>query len=546
LRVRGISDSFIINHLFMSPVEVRQIDPALPEALEGAKPENLWAIFNALRQIPRETGNEGEVVAFVAKWAQENGFEYAIDEAAGEGKGFGNICVKVPGSPGCEEKPSVCLQGHLDMVCEKPKDSGIDFTTHAIQVERDPADSDWLRSEGKGTTLGADNGIGVAAAMAVATDPTVGHPPLELLFTIDEEGGLNGVFGMDVGRLGLESATMINLDTEEFAELYIKTAGGQDVSGTMPVERIASEEVPEGKYLEISIDKMAGGHSGVYIHENRGNVILAMREFLQSLVEQYGDAVQLVSFNGGTRRNVIPSSASAVIFVSKEELVGAVEEQARSFEEVLRGRYKFDPGDPIVVKAEVTNRSSIEVNAVRQETRDKVLNVLGEVGGLSGVVENDPNIPGLVQTSMNTATIRTFGDAWQLGLNIRSSVDERLEAHTGLARQALERGGMEAAVSGRYPGWSADADSELVRRAAEACDEPTKVKGIHAGLETGFLVNAVGAKIGQTVQAVSMGPTIKDPHSVDERVHIPSVEKFYRQLGRLMGMYAVQAWPSGR
>jgi dipeptidase D len=476
--------------------------------LDKLEPRLIWKHFDAIRQIPRPSKHEERIAEHVMNWARSQGLEVKRD-------GTGNVVVKVPATPGHEKAPVIILQGHLDMVPEKNSDVAFDFMKDAIQVR---VVGDYVYATG--TTLGSDNGVGVAAAMAVAEDRKAVHGPLELLFTIDEETGLTGAMELD-SKL-LKGRTLINLDTEEDAALYIGCAGGADTHATFTVSR---EEALSGALpVRISVRGLRGGHSGVDIHENRGN---ALKFLLRTLNALRGKGIEfgIVSLAGGSKHNAIPREADAVLRISRDA-ESAVAAEVDEYARVLKEEYgEVDPNQRlefVALKDEEGNRKVW----IRFDN-DRVLDAL--LACPHGVLAMSRAVPGLVETSNNLAVVNTEGDSVKVTTSSRSSVMPSLKATTEQVGAAFRLGGAAVEQRDGYPGWKPNPESPVLKTALRVYEREFKkqpaVKAIHAGLECGL----IGEKY-PGMDMVSMGPQIESPHSPDERVQISTVDRFYTFL----------------
>lgn len=476
--------------------------------LDKLEPRLIWKHFDAIRQIPRPSKHEERIAEHVVNWAKSHGLEVKRD-------GAGNVLVKVPATPGHEKAPVIVLQGHLDMVPEKNSDVAFDFEKDAIQVR---VVGDYVYATG--TTLGSDNGVGVAAAMAVAEDQKAVHGPLELLFTIDEETGLTGAMQLD-NKL-LAGRILINLDTEEDAALYIGCAGGADTHATFTVSR---EDALKGTIpVRVSVRGLRGGHSGVDVHENRGN---ALKFLLRTLNALQGKGIEfgIVSLAGGSKHNAIPREADAVIRISKGNESAAVA-AVDSFARVLKEEFgEIDPGQ----RVECVTLEDREENRkvwIRFDN-DRVLDAL--LACPHGVLGMSRAVPGLVETSNNLAVVTTEGNTVKVTTSSRSSVMPSLKATTEQIGAAFRLGGAEVEQRDGYPGWKPNPSSAVLNTALKVFEREFKkkpaVKAIHAGLECGL----IGEKY-PGMDMVSMGPQIESPHSPDERVQISTVDRFYTFL----------------
>ncbi len=480
--------------------------------LDKLEPRLVWKHFDAIRQVPRPSKHEERIAEHVVAWGKSVGLATGRDAT-------GNVLVKVPATPGHEKAPVIVLQGHLDMVPEKNSDVTFDFEKDAIQVR---VVGDYVYATG--TTLGADNGIGVATAMAVAEDPAVVHGPLELLFTVDEETGLTGATQLDPGLLS--GRTLINLDTEEDAALYIGCAGGADTHAAFTVTRedALASTVP----VRISVRGLRGGHSGVDIHENRGNALKFLVRTLAA-VRRAGIEFGIVSIAGGSKHNAIPREADAVVRVatsSEGALRATVNEAARVLKEEFG---EIDPGQRLecATLAELPENRKVFIRFDNERLLDALL------ACPHGVLAMSRAVPGLVETSNNLAVVTTEGNAVNVVTSSRSSVMPSLAATTEQVGAAFRLGGAEVEHLEGYPGWKPNPNSIVLNRALAVYEREfgakPAVKAIHAGLECGL----IGEKY-PGMDMVSMGPQIESPHSPDERVQISTVGRFYRLLSETL------------
>ncbi len=480
--------------------------------LESLEPALLWQHFDTIRNTPRPSKHEEKIVEEVKSWAADRGFEVLQDTA-------GSLTIKVPATPGHEEAPIVILQGHLDMVCEKNSDVEHDFMTEGIDVE---VIGDWVQA--KGTTLGADNGIGVAAAMAIADDPEVVHGPLELLCTIDEETGLTGAKELDPSIVS--GRIMLNLDSEEDGAVYIGCAGGADSIAMLKTARRTASlgSVP----VKVSVSGLRGGHSGLNIIENRGNAIKLTTRVLLAAIEE-GIELDLVSIDGGDKHNAIPREAFAVCRIDKSR-IGALETVAEACAKDFREEFGASDPDLAVTVDELddddTRRSVLNVHA-----RDRLLRVLD--GITHGVLSMSREVPGLVETSNNLAVVKNHGDHAEINVSYRSSVMPALFAVRRQMDSIFRQAGAEVHVEDAYPGWKPNPSSPIVQKTCEVYEklfgEKPEIKALHAGLECGLLIEKVPG-----MDVVSIGPQIENAHSPEEKVQISSVQKFYKHLAAIL------------
>lgn len=460
------------------------------------KPESLWKYFEEITKIPRCSKHEEKIAEYVVDVAKKLGHEVERDEV-------GNVIVRKKAAPGYENVPMVTLQAHLDMVCEKNRDVEHDFEKDAIDVY---VDGDMVKA--RGTTLGADDGIGVAACLAVMEDKNLKHGPLEFLFTVDEETGMTGAFGLKKGSL--KGKMLINVDTEEFGAVYIGCAGGGNSTITLPLKY----EKMSKKGIEINIRGLKGGHSGTEIHEGRANSIKLMARLL------YNIDVKISSIEGGDKFNAIPREAFAKVV----PLNGDVTKKIGEFEKIFKNEYSVtDPG--IEIK---TKECDIE-KIFDSDSQKKVLSLL--MGLPHGVLAMDQQVEGLVETSTNLAKVRS-NDALEIMMSSRSSVNSALEATMQSIRAIGELAGAKVEEGSMYPGWKPNLDSKLLKIAVDSYKEmygkEPEIRAIHAGLETGV----IGSKF--DMDMISIGPQVEHPHSPDEVVYVSSVQKFYTYLLKIL------------
>lgn len=469
-------------------------------------PESVWKIFEMISEVPRGSGNERAVMDRIAGWARERGLPTKRDAT-------GNMLLSIPPSSGRESIPPILLQGHVDMVCEKNAAIVHDFGKDPI---RPRIDGEWVRAEG--TTLGADNGIGVAMALAVGVDPSVAHGPVEVLLTVDEETGLTGAAGVQPGFF--TAKRMINLDSEEDDGIFVGCAGGRD---TLLLLRAGSEGLPgDVAVRRLFVSGLNGGHSGLDINRNRGNAIKILARVL--LVASGESAIRIASISGGSKRNAIPREAAAIV-VLEPGAAAAFEQRARETIDRIRREELAGADDGLGITIAPATQPKDAFSA--EGTRD-LLDLIGAIP--SGVIAMSQSIPGLVETSTNLGVVETVGDSVRIHCASRSSVMGSLDAavlqHGCIARLA----GAECDQPRGYPGWSPNLESHLLavaRRAyAKTFAREPEVKSIHAGLEAGLLTEKY-----PELDIVSFGPTIIGAHSPDERVNVPSVQKVWKFLG---------------
>jgi len=468
------------------------------------KPIELWKHFDEILKIPRGSKNEKAIAAYVIACANRNGLSYSQDEA-------GNVVVRKPGTTGREDAETVILQGHLDMVNEKNTDVEHDFTRDPLQPQ---LDGEYLKA--KGTTLGSDNGMGVAASLALIDTDSVQHGPLEFLFTVDEETGLTGA-----GSLGndfLKGRLLINLDTEEEGAVYVGCAGGAAVDLTLPLEW---QDAKAGLLsTRITLRGMKGGHSGVDIHLQRGNAVRLLARALREAAAEC--RFNLAAVHGGNMHNAIPREAFAFVCAPEGESETCKDQLDAAFSRI---RSEFSTVEPDLT----WSFDSIETpTAVMTESsKSKALALLDALP--HGVMAMSNDIPDLVETSSNLATVRTEEESLKIHVSNRSSVDSALLAQQQRIVSVGILAGAAVKVSEGYPGWQPNLQSRTLKASKKVFEsefgkEPV-VKAVHAGLECGI----IGQKY-PGMDMVSFGPQIEFPHSPDERVRVGSVGEFYRLL----------------
>lgn len=478
------------------------------DRLGTLKPQPLWDIFEEMSARPRPSKKEEAVVEYVLEFCEVNALDYVRDDA-------GNIIIRVPATPGFEDKKTVILQGHLDMVCEKNSDVVFDFETEGI---RPYIDGDWVKAEG--TTLGADNGIGAAAALAVAVDTTIEHGPLEILLTLDEETGLTGA--TNLGTDMLEGEILLNLDSEEIGELYIGCSGGRDTKGTIYFEQ---EDAPENYlFYEVLVSGLKGGHSGLDINTGRGNAIKILARILNTLQQYY--LVSVSEVQGGSKRNAIPREASAILAVDPEDETVVLEEVIE-FEKIVKSELaSVEPNLRVVIRKIDEKKKVLD-----EVSEDQLILMLYALP--HGVLKMSADIPGLVETSTNLATVTMLEGKIEIGTSQRSSVESEIEDAVTMVSSVFELGGAEVETGDGYPGWKPDVNSEILKVTKDAYSslygKVPEVKAIHAGLECGIIKEKY-----PNMDMVSFGPTITGAHSPDEQVNISSVEKFWFHLVKVL------------
>lgn len=472
--------------------------------MKNLQPQGLWSNFYDLTQIPRPSGQKEKVSAFLANYGRSLGLETIVD-------GIGNVIIRKPASPGYENHPGVILQGHMDMVPQKNNDTIFDFATDPIEAY---IDGEWVTA--KGTTLGADNGIGVAAAMAILADKNVVHPPLEVLVTVDEETGMYGAFALEGGLL--QGKTLLNLDSEAEGELYVGCAGGVDTTAKFAYTPV---EVEEGDVaVKVSVTGCKGGHSGCDIHLQRANANKLLFRFLKEAVANY--EARLASVEGGSLRNAIPREASAIITIPAEGL-DEVMDLVAEFEDLFVAEYD-GVEDNIRFMAEQVECPATELP---EDVQDFLIHAITACP--HGVYRVIPEMPDVVETSNNLAMLTTENNCVTVMCLTRSSVESRKEELQEIIQSVFAMAGAEVEFSGSYPGWKPNLKSHILEVMKQTYQENYGVEPhviiIHAGLECGIIGRNYPG-----MDMISFGPTIKYPHSPDERVNIATVVKFYEYL----------------
>ena len=480
--------------------------------VNGLEPQGLWNCFYGLTQVPRPSGKRKEIADFLVNYGKSLGLETLQDE-------IGNVLIRKPASPGYENHPGVILQGHMDMVPQKNSDKVFDFENDPIEAYIED-NGEWVTANG--TTLGADNAIGVATAMAILADKNAVHPPLEAFFTIDEETGMYGANDLKSGWL--KGKYLLNLDSETEGELYVGCAGGIDAEATFTYEPVETEEGDIA--LKVSLKGCKGGHSGCDIHLQRANAIKLLFRFLKDAVANF--EARLACVEGGSLRNSIPREASAVITIP-EESYQDLQDLVDRYEDLWLKEY--DGVEPDL------HFTAEEIECPKTEMPEDVQDFLIHAITLCphGVYRVIPEMPDIVETSNNLAIIETISNDLKQSQTVkviclaRSSVESRKEELASIIQSAFSLAGAEVKFDGAYPGWKPNFKSGLLKTMKETYvnefgNEP-RIVTIHAGLECGI----IGAKY-DGMEMISFGPTIEHPHSPDERVNIATVQKFYRYV----------------
>ena len=476
--------------------------------IRNLEPKNIWKNFADLNAVPRPSKKEERVIAFMKNFGENLGLKTSVDEV-------GNVIITKPATEGMEDRKAIVLQSHLDMVHQKNNDTKFDFDKQGIEMN---IEGDWVKA--KGTTLGADNGLGVATIMAILESKTIAHPAIEALFTIDEETGMTGAMGLKSGLLNGE--ILLNLDTEEDDEIGIGCAGGVDITATRSYKEEDTEADKTG--YKITVSGLQGGHSGMEIHKGLGNANKIMNRILLDGFEDYG--LRIASLEGGGLRNAIPRESVAIVAVDNI-ILHAFLQDMEDAGKTIKEEYK-------------TLEPNLEIRVEKVETPEKVMS-LGVQEGLTralqaawnGVYRMSPDIPDLVETSNNVARVSVKEKQIEILCLTRSSVESsRIDLAITL-RSVFELIGCEVTFSGEYPGWQPNTESPILKVLKEKYKElnnaEAHVAACHAGLECGIL--------GQNypeMDMISFGPTIKGAHSPDERASISSVQKYWKFVQEIL------------
>ncbi|NMP16014.1 aminoacyl-histidine dipeptidase [Thalassotalea sp. Y01] len=472
--------------------------------LNQLHPSSLWSIFANICAIPHPSKHEQKISAWIQQWAADLGIECKEDEV-------GNLFLKKPATAGMENRKGVILQAHMDMVPQKNSGTDHDFLTDPI---RPYIDGEWVTADG--TTLGADNGIGLASAMAVLASDDVVHGPLEVLVTIDEEAGMSGAFGLKPGWL--DGEILINTDSEQEGEVYMGCAGGVDATATYMLE---TEAVPQDwESFNISISGLKGGHSGVDIHLGRGNANKLLVRFLLQASKQF--AIQLTELNGGSLRNAIPREANASFVVAKQHIEALTTAFNDYLAQIKQNLHAVEP--------------DLSMMLIQPEEFDLMWsracqsNILASLNGApNGVLRMSDDIEGVVETSINMGVLRCKGPKF-VALNLIRSLhdDGRIETEE-MIESVYSLAGAKVEFSGAYPGWKPSTDSQIMNLVRETYqdnfDKTPEIMVIHAGLECGLFKTEY-----PHLDMVSIGPTIKFPHSPDEKVEVKTVGEYWQLL----------------
>lgn len=476
--------------------------------LSQLSPQPLWDIFAKICSIPHPSYHEEQLAEHILSWASEKGLHAERDSV-------GNILIRKPATAGMENRKAVVLQAHLDMVPQKNNDTEHDFTKDPIQPW---IDGEWVKA--RGTTLGADNGIGMASALAVLADDSVAHGPLEVLLTMTEEAGMDGAFGLQPGWL--KADILINTDSEEEGEIYMGCAGGIDFITTLKLDR---EAIPAGfDTFKLTLKGLKGGHSGGDIHLGLGNANKLLARFLAGHASALD--LRLVDFNGGTLRNAIPREAFATVAVPAAK-ADELKSLASHYQDILKNELSMVEKNLVVLLDSVTTDKA----ALTAKSRDAFISLLNATP--NGVIRNSDVAKGVVETSLNVGVVTMAQDSAQIICLIRSLIDSGKDYVVGMLESLGSLVGAQTEAKGSYPGCQPDASSPvmaLVRETYQKLFNKTpNIQVIHAGLECGLF-----KKPYPDMDMVSIGPTITGPHSPDEQVHIESVGHYWTLLTELL------------
>ena len=473
------------------------------------KPQLVFDFFMQICEIPHGSKNEAQISEFLQNFGKGLGYETIADAV-------GNVLIKKPATPGFENRKTIILQSHMDMVCDKRPDVEHDFTKDPI---RPYVDGEWLKAQG--TTLGADNGIGVAAAMAVLADKELKHGPVNCLFTIDEETGLTGAEALAPELL--QGDILVNLDSEDEGEIFIGCAGG--VCNYADFKHMWTKISGDLFFMKVDINSLTGGHSGDDINKNRANANKLLARFLLRIAAKY--EFYLCDINGGSLHNAIPRDASAVFAVQ------AADKEAVRVDFNLFAAEVQDEFSVTEPTARFTLQSTDPVpRAIEPEAAKRLLSALHAV--FNGVFAMSQDVPGLVETSSNLASVkRTSESVIMVTTSQRSSIESARDNVSSVVRTAFELAGADVTTKGQYPGWKPNMKSEILKVACDTYKElfgtEAKIKAIHAGLECGLFLEKA-----PHLDMISFGPTMRGVHSPDERLDIASTERWWQHLKALL------------
>ncbi len=473
----------------------------MSEEIRKLAPQEIWENFYQLTQIPRPSKKEEAVIAYMKKFGQDLGLETLIDEV-------GNVIIRKPATKGMENRKGIILQSHLDMVPQANSNIKHDFAKDPIDAY---IDGEWVTA--RDTTLGADNGMGAAATMAVLQAKDLQHGPIEALFTIDEETGMTGAFGLKAGLL--KGDILINLDSEDEGELYVGCAGGEDANATFSVNL---EDVPGGyETMAIAVKGLKGGHSGMDIILGRGNANKIMFRLLRELTNNY--SIRIAHIIGGSLRNAIPREAF-VTFLTPQGTKDSIEREVVAYEKIIKKELELtEPGLSIGISKPENVKTVID-----NLSQERLINAV--LACPNGVIRMSDSMDGLTETSINLAIVKSENDKVYVQCLMRSSVDTARQALAQSVKAVFDLAGADIQFRGGYPGWKPNMESPILKTMVQTYEKmygkTPDIKAIHAGLECGIL-----GGVYPNWDMVSCGPTIRFPHSPDEKVKIDTVQKFW-------------------
>lgn len=482
--------------------------------VKDLKPELIWKCFDEITKIPRPSCHEEQIRDFLLKFAADHDVAVRTDKV-------GNVVMSKPATPGHENAPTVILQSHMDMVAEKNSDTEHDFLKDPIQTY---VDGDWVKA--KGTTLGADNGIGMAAAMAVMIDKTLVHGPVEALFTVNEEIGLEGA--QNLGKDMISGSMLLNLDSEDDGEIFVGCAGGIDTTATFTYRRSFTPE--NFKYMRVSVSGLLGGHSGSDINLGRANANKLIARFIWECSQSWD--ITVCSFEGGNLRNAIPREAYAVFGIHSDHKEALMHHLNKYAAEI---RNEYDGVEPSMdFRIEESERPEYCLDS---DTSIALIRAI--YSAPHGVYSMSRDIEGLVETSTNLASVKHLGDdKIVVTTSQRSSVESRKNDMAGQVEAHFQLAGAKVTHSDGYPGWAPNMNSAIMKITADAYEElfgvKPAIKAIHAGLECGLFLSKY-----PRLDMVSFGPTMTGVHSPDEKLFVPTVDKFWRHLSKVLEKVAV-------
>lgn len=477
--------------------------------VKDLKPELIWKCFDEITKIPRPSCHEEQIREFLLKFAADHDVAVRTDKV-------GNVVMSKPATPGHENAPTVILQSHMDMVAEKNNDTEHDFLKDPIATY---VDGDWVKA--RGTTLGADNGIGMAAAMAVMIDKTLVHGPVEALFTVNEEIGLEGA--QNLGKDMITGSMLLNLDSEDDGEIFVGCAGGIDTTATFTYRRSFTPE--NFKYMRVSVSGLLGGHSGSDINLGRANANKLIARFIWECSQSWD--ITVCSFEGGNLRNAIPREAYAVFGIHSDHKEALMHHLNKYAAEI---RNEYDGVEPSMdFRIEETERPEYCLDSATSIALIRAI-----YSAPHGVYSMSRDIEGLVETSTNLASVKHVGeDKIVVTTSQRSSVESRKNDMAGQVEAHFQLAGAEVTHSDGYPGWAPNMNSSIMKITADAYEElfgvKPAIKAIHAGLECGLFLSKY-----PRLDMVSFGPTMTGVHSPDEKLNIPTVDKFWRHLCKVL------------